>query len=102
MLETWLGIICACVPLLQKQFGAQGVYGSKIIAGWSKIASRKSMSSGPSASMFASGSSQHKSQGTETVASKGPPNSMIASEIGVSRSYNVSYSEKTFLDSSSV
>ena len=105
MIELWLGIICACVPVLQKQFRAQGVFGSKISAGWSKIKSRKSSSSsassgGEAAADFEPG--QQEWRGTESAVSKSLPKSLFSTETGVSQLRSANFSEKTFLDSSSV
>ena len=105
MIETWLGIICACVPFLQKQFSAQGVFGSKISAGWSRMrswTSSLSSSSSPSETRPAMVVVPQESRQTETSTGKILSKSSVNGEIGVSQSYSIEFSDKTFYDSSSV
>ena len=89
--------------ILQKQFSAQGVYGSKILAGWDRLRSRNLSSrtaSAPDSGQYEPW--QSGSSATETNITKSLPKSPPASHIGVSQSYTVSHSGKTFYDSTSV
>ena len=85
MVETWLGIIIACVPILQKQFRAQGVLGSKIYAGWVKV---RSMSTVKLPSTFsASPSSSGASSNAVSTEKQYSQNIRSTTVITVSKSY---------------
>ena len=111
-IETGVGIICACVPILHKQFSAEGVYGRKINAGWKKLRSRKTTTATATTSSSGTGSMPVSSQAdswqsttalTENGGNKyATQKSLTDSQIGISQTYTVSRSEKTFYDSESV